>query len=413
MPSSTGVTAFLIIGAALLAGHAAHVVGKRAHVPRVTILLLLGLACGPSALDVVPTGVSAWFPTISHVALAVVGFLLGEQFMRRRSRHGKRVLGLAVLITAATVAVVAAGAALMGAPLELALILGGIAAATDPAATLDVVRESKADGPLTNAVVGIVAVDDALGILFFSVLLAVAESVSAVGTPIEVLSHGLWEIGGAIAVGAALGAPMAWLTGRLRPGEPAILEVLGFILLTAAVTSLLNVSFVLASMLLGGMVSVLAKHHTRAVHEIEGFGDGVLAVFFLFAGFRLDIEAIPGIGVLGAAYLVTRVVGRLAGSWAGSRLVHAEPAVPRGLGSCLLPQAGVAIGLALLAAERLPEIGEGLITLTIAATVVFELAGPLATRWQLGRAGETSDRRRSRGRQRRPRLRPSSQVRQS
>jgi Kef-type K+ transport system membrane component KefB len=377
----------VILGAALLAGYAAHVLGARTAVPRVTLLLILGAVCGPTALDIVPAAASAWFPLIAQFALAVVGFLLGEEFIAKKSRHNRSVLGWATLMTLVTSVAVGVATYIMGAPLELALVLGGVATATAPAATLDTIREAKAGGPLTDRVLGIVAADDVLGVIAFGILLAVAEAISGVGSPTHEALRASWEILGAVAIGLVLGFPMAWLTGRLRHGEPAVLEALGFVLLTAGVASLLGASLILACMVLGGTVAWRAKHHTRAVHEIEGVGAPLLAVFFLFAGFALELGALSNIGVIAIAYVLSRVGGRLLAGFVGGWFTK-ESQMGRSLGWCLLPQAGVAIGLALHAAERFPAIGDELLSLVITATVFFELLGPVLLRWNLRRAGE-------------------------
>jgi Kef-type K+ transport system membrane component KefB len=377
----------LIMGAALLVGYAAHVVGARTHVPRVTLLLLIGLVCGPSALDIVPDDASAAFPLVAELALAMVGFLLGEEFISKKSQHSAPVLRLAVVVTLVTAVTVSSATYILGASLPLALVLGGVATATAPAATLDLIRESRSSGPLTDVVLGVVAADDVLGVLLFSALLAVAEASTGGGSPSPELVHAAWEIGGAIALGVIASFPMCWVTGRLRKGEPAALEALGFVLLVAGTASLLGVSLILACMVLGGALAYQAKHYTRAVHEIEGFSSPLMALFFFMSGFHLDLSTLRDLGVLGGAYCVARLLGRLLGSLSGPWLGHSK-AVSRRVGWCLLPQAGIAIGLSLLAAQRLPSVANVLMSLVVAATVVFEIVGPLTTRMMLSRAGE-------------------------
>lgn len=151
---------------------------------------------------------------------------------------------------------------------------------------------------------------------------------------------------------------MAWLTGRLGQGEPAILEAAGFVFLCGGLATLLDVSYLLACMVLGAVVANRAKHYTRPFHAIEGVSDPFLAVFFVLAGFRLELDALADLGWLGIAYVLARATGLIVGGRLGAKFAQAPPVVQKHIGWCLLPQAGVALGLALLAAERLPEIGE-------------------------------------------------------
>ncbi|MEK6233733.1 MAG: cation:proton antiporter, partial [Planctomycetales bacterium] len=197
--------------------------------------------------------------------------------------------------------------------------------------------------------------------------------------------------GGAIALGTMLGFPMAWLTGRLRRGEPAILEAAGFVFLCGGLAALLNVSYLLACMTLGAVVANRAKHYIRPFHAIEGASDPFLTVFFILAGLRLELDALANVGMLGVVYVLARSAGLIIGGHLGAKFSNAPPVVQQHLGWCLLPQAGVALGLALLAAERLPEFGARLLPLIIATTIVFEVIGPVVTQYHLRAAGETSE----------------------
>jgi Kef-type K+ transport system membrane component KefB len=148
----------------------------------------------------------------------------------------------------------------------------------------------------------------------------------------------------------------------------------------------LEVSFLLASMVLGVTVANLARHHTRPFHAIEGIEWPSMILFFVLAGATLDVGVLAEAGVWLVAYLVLRVVGRLLGAYLGGWLPPADRTVRRWMGMALLPQAGVALGMALVAADRLPGVGASLLPLVVASTVVFEVLGPVATRVALDRA---------------------------
>ncbi len=380
----------VLVGSVLLAGYAAHHLGGRLHVPRVTLLILLGVVCGPYVLDVVPKALSEWFSYVAHFALAMVGFLLGESFVGKQLKT----IGRTILWTPLTYVIVAAVTVFVATfavdwSVASALLLAGIAPASAPAATVDVIRETGANGYLAQTLRRVVAIDDALGIVLFSLLLATVEAIGGERTAATEILWGFWDVAGAVLLGVLLGLPMAWATGRLRPGEPAILEAAGFVFLCAGLAALMDVSYLLACMVLGIVVANRAKHHTRPFHAIEGASDPFLAVFFVLAGFRLEIDALATVGVLGLVYVVARSVGLILGGRLGAMISMAPPKVQKHLGWCLLPQAGVALGLAMLAEEKVPEIGQRLLPMIIATTILFEVIGPILTQRQLRLAGET------------------------
>ena len=181
---------------------------------------------------------------------------------------------------------------------------------------------------------------------------------------------------------------MALVTGRIRSGRLTMLEALGFVLCGAGTASLLAVSPIITAMTMGAVVANLAWHHTRPFHEIEHATEPFLVMFFLLAGFRLDVGALLATGGAAAAYVLARITGRIAGGWAGARLAGTDAAVRRGAGWCLLPQAGVALGLGLYAAEAFPEHGDRILSLLVGTTALFELLGPVAARIALARSGE-------------------------
>ncbi len=379
----------LIIGVLLLTGYAAHIVGKRTHVPRVTLLLLLGLISGPYLLDLIPKGIEEWFPFIAHMALAMVGFLLGERFYGKHLKStGRDVLWISAAQTVVVAFFVFTVLFMSGAGLAISLILAGIAPATAPAATIDLVQESRAKGPLSDTLLGVVALDDAWGIILFSIMLILAEG-SVNGSMSEMhFLHGLWEIFGAVLLGVILGVPMAWLTGRVRKGEPSLLEAAGFVFVCGGLALYLNVSFLLSSMVLGAVVANRAKHHTKPFRDIKGISEPFLALFFFLAGYEFELESFYVIGGVAAAYTVARLIGKVLGGLAGGKISKAPQVITRGIGWCLVPQAGVAVGMALLVVERLPAFGIKILPIVIASTIIFEVIGPILTLWQLRKSGE-------------------------
>jgi Kef-type K+ transport system membrane component KefB len=379
----------LFVGGGLLLGFVAHVVGRRAHVPRVTLLLVIGALAGPSALDIVPGGVDRYLPLVSQAALSLVGFVLGQHFRAERLRKTARI-ALVSSVTGTVVPAVLVFVALLlaGGGLLTALLVASIAGATAPAATTDVFRELRAKGPLTDITLEVVAIDDAWSVLLFLLLLTFADALAGGGLSMEHIGHGLYEIVGALALGVAIGLPMAWLTGRVRPGELTMIEALGFVLLAGGLAGLLGVSYLLTCMALGMVVANRARHHERPFHAIEDAMEPFLIVFFLLAGLAFHVESLLALSTLGVAYVLARSLGKVTGGWIGARLSGASRRVQRGLGWCLLPQAGIALGLGLAIAERFGETGDQILQLLIGSTVIFEVLGPIAARIAIVRSGE-------------------------
>jgi Kef-type K+ transport system membrane component KefB len=389
--TETGNLAEILVtfGGLFLLGLLADLAGRHTPLPRVTLLLLAGFLIGPSVLDWLPEFTDRWFPLLTDVALAMIGFLLGQNMTRDRfTELGRPVLAMSIGEVIMTALLVFSVLALAGVDLEIALLLAGVAPATAPAATIDVVHEYAARGKFTDTLLGIVAIDDAWGLLVFSLLLAVTEAVSGGGGALDTVISGGWEMGGAILLGAALGLPMAYLTGRIRPGEPTQAEALGLVMLCAGIAEQLAVSYILSAIVLGAVVANFASHHNRPFRAIEGIEWPFLILFFLLAGAALHVEALWQAGALAAAYIGLRIAGRLLGTRLAGRLIGTDPRIRNWIGLCLLPQAGVAIGMALLASQRFPELRDTILPVVLGATVIFEVVGPIVSRWTLRHVGD-------------------------
>ncbi len=389
MSSEILTKVFITLGALFLIGLVTDILGRRTRLPRVTLLIIFGFLIGPSGFALLPDMDAAWIDAISKVALVMVGFLLGEHLTHKAIRNqGALVLSVSLMVTLTTIIFVFLGLMLIGVDFELALLLAAMSTATDPAATIDVAHEAGAKGPFTSAVLGIVAIDDVWGLLSFSLILTVVDALAGGGAGMDAIVHGIKDVGGAMAIGIGLGIPMSLLTGRIRKGEPTQAEALGFVFLCAGIAIWFEVSFILASIMLGMTVANFAEHHKYAFHEIEGIEWPFLILFFVLAGASLDLSAVAAGGMVLTVYIVLRIAGRMAGGWYGGAFVGASTQQKAWFGAALLPQAGVAIGMALVGAQRIPEYASELLSVAIAATVIFELIGPILTKLALSRQGE-------------------------
>ena len=379
---------FLIaIGAFLLLGLAADSIGRRTFLPRVTFILLCGILIGDEALGLIPASVSDRFGLITDMALMMVGFLLGGRLRLKSLREdGPQVILISLSAALGAVILVFLGLLGAGLPYQVALVLGCIAAATAPAATFDTVLEYGGDSRFSRLLTAIVAIDDVWALLLFSLGIAVVVLLNGhVETTSPLAAAGL-EIGGAALLGISLGLPAAYLTGRVRPGQPMLTEALGLVLACGGLAIWLDVSYLIATMVMGAVITNLARHHEYPFHEIENVEWPFMVIFFMLAGATLKFGALGAIGYIALVYLLARTAGKLIGSWVGARLSGAGRAAEVWMGFALFPQAGVPIGMALLAASRFPEYQHVILTVVIGTTVAFELIGPISTRVALARA---------------------------
>ena len=379
----------ITFGGLFLLGLIADLVGRHTPLPRVTLLLLSGFVIGPSGLDLLPPITEQWFPVLTNIALAMIGFMLGQKMTCATFRNlGRAVFGMSVGVVLATASLVFIVLFIFGVPFEISLLLAGISTATDPAATLDVVHEYRSEGKFTDTLLGIVAIDDVLGLLLFSLISVIVQSIGGHAGAAQIFATVAWEIGGAVFLGFLLGLPMAYLSGRICPGEETQAETLGLVLLCTGLAVWFEVSYLLAAMVLGAVVANFCKHCEQSFHAIEGVEWPFLILFFLLAGAALHIEAVGLVGLLGLGYMVSRVAGRIIGSWIGGRIGKTDLPITQWMGIALLPQAGVAIAMVLLASQRFPELKDVLLPVVLGSTVVFELIGPVLTRQALLGVGD-------------------------
>lgn len=375
----------IALGALFLSGLMADLLSRKTGFPRVTLFLFIGLAAGGAGFDLIPANLQAWYDMLSVIALTMVAFLLGGALHRDTLRaHGRAIMAISLAIVAGTLVVVSVGLTAMGMPFGLAMILAAIATATAPAATNDVIIQSGINNGFTQTLRGIVAIDDVWGLLSFSLVLVIVTQLQG-QSDLAGLSHAVWETGGAIILGVLIGGPAALLTGRLRDGEPLQIEALSLVFLTAGLSLWFGVSFLITGMVVGAVIVNLAAHHTKAFNEITHIQWPFVVLFFILAGASLDIDVARTLGGAGLAFIVLRSVARIFGGLFGARLARVAPREGLWYGIALLPQAGVAIGMALIAAQRFPEWGPQIIALTIGTAVVFEILGPVATLFAINR----------------------------
>ena len=377
----------LTLGGILLIGLATDAIGRHTFLPRVTLLLLFGVLIGKEVFDLIPPVFTDRFEIITNMALLMVGFLLGGKltadFLRRSARETLWVSISAAIVTTVVVTVILMA---FGVSASVAILLGCIASATAPAATMDIVLESGCKGPFSELLLSIVALDDVWGLILFSIGIALVSILAGNTEHAEQLYIAVWEIGGALILGVLLGLPAAYLTGRIRTGQPMLMEALGLVFLCGGIAIWLDVSYLIASIVMGAVVANYARHHEYPFHEIENIEWPFMTIFFVLPGASLELGMIKEIGLIGGVYIVSRIIGKLLGARIGGQICRADTVTRCWMGFALLPQAGVAMGMALVAANRFPEYQQVLLTVVISSTIFFEIIGPVFTRTALRRA---------------------------
>lgn len=371
----------LAFGAILLFGLAISTIGQRTFLPRVTLLLLFGIIIGKDMLNIIPQMIVDRFDLIANVALLMVGFLLGGKLSSDTIKNSLgKVLWISISTALITTLVVILGLISIGIQIEIAILLGCIASATAPAAILDVVMETDYKGKFKDLLLSIVALDDAWALILFAVGIALVQTINGVGSNYISITSALWEIGGAVILGSVLGLPAAYLTGRLKPGQPIMLEALGLVFICGGLAIHFDVSYLISAMMMGIFICNFALHHEYPFHAIEDIESPFMVIFFVLAGASLELKAITDFGLLGTVYITSRIAGKLLGARIGCQLCHARTQTKTWMGVALLPQAGVAIGMALVASNMFPEYRQTLLTIVISSTIFFEIIGPVLTR---------------------------------
>lgn len=372
----------MLLGVLLSVSILADVVARRTRLPRISLLVLVGVAYAVVQQGVLgePHGrpLGELSEPLINVALVMVAFLLGGELTLERLRNtGPLILILSVAVMLVGALAVGAGLTVFGYPLAVAVSLAAISVATDPAAVSEAIR-SEGDSSLRSRVIlGIVAIDDAWGIIVFGLAMAGLGWATS-GNGAEALAHAGWELGGALFIGVVFGLPAAWLTGRLEPGEPTLVEALALILMIAGLSTYLEVSSLLAAMTTGFLIVNLSRHHTRSFSEIEHIEWPFLVFFFVLSGASIDLGYMGTSVWLTLAYILLRLGGRFLGGYLGVQALGSRrQGIPSDLGLALTPQAGVAMGMALLAAERFPEQGSLIVATVVTSTIVFEVVGPM------------------------------------
>ena len=383
----------LILLLALLAGHLVKVI----HIPEVTGYILAGIVLGPSILGWVSADNLLALEVLSEVALGLILFSIGSVFEFSRFRKmGRQFLYLTLIESLLASLLVTLGTLAFGQPWQVALLLGAIAIATAPASTLMVIRECDSSGPLTDNLLGIIAVNNLFCIAAYAGVAAAIDLASGLSgaSLFDAIYRAafpfLWQLFGSAAWGYLVGMLLAgWSTQVKETGELLIL-LAGSILFCVGVSRLLDLSPLIASLAVGATMVNLTSRSRGLFDTLAGTDPPFYAIFFVIAGADLDLTLIPTMGVVGFIYVGGRAIGKFTGAVVGARWLRLEPTVQHFLGFGLLAQAGLAVGLTIAIDQRYDSFAPIVSTVVLSAVAIFEMVGPISTRFALRQSGEAN-----------------------
>ncbi len=364
------------------------------HLPNVTAYLLAGLILSPYTFGIIDEELLSNFSLLSELSLGFIAFSIGFCFkVSHLKTLGKGVFIITVVQAVATALLVDLAMVVLYLfkviELPVAFVLGAIATATAPAATLLVVHQYKAKGPVTDTLLPVVAIDDAIGLIIFSISMAVSQAL-AKGTALSaaVFLDPLKEILLSLAVGTALGFVVSGGVKIFRSRANRLTIIILCIFAGVALSDLWHLSSLLLCMMIGAIYCNFDIHTEPVMDSYDRWAHPLYVLFFVISGAQLDVRILTSVGLVGIVYLVARSLGKYGGAALGSTLAKAEPNVKKYLGLTLLPQAGVAIGMAQEVAKDLTEYSAIITTVVLSATLIYELIGPLITKMALTKAGE-------------------------
>lgn len=386
---------FISVGMAIIVGVLFGKIMNKFKIPAVAGYVIAGLVLGVSGFNVINGEMSEQLSFIGDFALGIIAFNIGSELEYSvLKRLGKHIFIIAFFEATFAFGAVTLVTLLLGEKIYTALILGAVASATAPAATVMVLNELKAKGPLTSTLLGVVAVDDAICLMIYAVASSLAK-VFIKHTSINIYSLiylPIKEIVLSILSGFVLGILLVYIINRLQKDSEIQIVTLGFIITLTGISMKYNLSPLLSCMSLGISVSNLCAHSDEIFSTIEKFHSPIITAFFVLAGARLDIRLIPKIGVLGICYLVFRIIGKLSGAYVGGIVSKAPKTVKKYIGYGLFSQIGVAIGLAIIVSREFKGTGLDVKVLTIllATTIVTEIIGPISTKRAIIKAKEAN-----------------------
>ena len=380
---------------------------KHVHLPNVTGYLVAGLLIGPSVFGLLSEDFLTTINIISDVALGFIAFSIGNEFRLSALKHtGKQATVIAIIQALAATILVDITLLLLHLvlgdklPVSTCIVLGAVATATAPAATIMVVNQYKAKGPLTNLLLPIVALDDAVGLVVFAISFGVAKTmISGSFSLLSVVLNPLLEIVCSLGLGSILGGLFSLVEKLFHSNSKRLSIAVTFVILATALSKVqiplggeISIGFspLLVCMMVGTVFCNVCDFSEEIMFKTDRWTAPLYVLFFVLSGAELDLRVFGELAVvgIGIAYILSRSAGKIAGASAAAKLMKCEEKVCKYLGITLLPQAGVALGMSVTVAAQMGQEGAVIRDIILFSVLVYELVGPIFTKIALTKAGE-------------------------
>lgn len=379
-------------------------VAKLVKLPNVTGYIIGGILIGPIlgllGVHLIPDSATEGLEVISQIALGFIAFSIGTEFkISYFKRVGIQPIVIAIFESFLAIIVVLGLLLLFGYDLQFSLVLSAIAAATAPAATIMVIKQYKAKGDVTENLLSVVALDDATAIIFFGIFVAIAEIVGSTShTSIALqIAMPFLEILASVVVGFIAGVIMVFAVRWFKGRGNRISIILSLIFLLSSFTEIgrkifadFEFSALMACMMMGAVYTNLVEDEILDVSMqlVDRITPPIFLMFFVLSGYELRLDVLAQVGVVGVIYIIGRMLGKISGAHLGAVITKAPEKVRKYLGFGLVPQAGVAIGLTIVADAIVPQYAAQIKAVVLSATFIYELLGPSITKASLTAAGE-------------------------
>lgn len=387
--SSSVASVVISIAFMLFFGFAMTRITKLLKLPNVTAYIITGILLGPFCLNIVPNTVTDGMEFLADIALAFIAFSTGEFFkFETLKKNGGKVVIITILESVlASILIFCLTYFMLGLDLAFSLVLAALASATAPASTVMTIRQTGAKGDFVDTLLQVVALDDVVGLILYSVAISIALAI-APGAGAFSINNIIIPIATNIVVllaGALFGVVMKLLMPQKRSTDNRLIILISLLFAFCGICALLDVSPLLGCMSMG-MIYINITNDDKLFKQLNYFSPPILLLFFVRSGicFKLDAlvntsSAVGSVSLLtvGVLYFIVRIIGKYLGAYLGCLVTKKDSKVRNYLGLALIPQAGVAIGLAALGARTLGgEIGNALQTIILASSVLYELIGP-------------------------------------
>jgi len=392
----------LAIGIIIVIGFLGGLATKSIKFPRITGYIIVGILLSPSVLNIISAATIENLDIMTNIALGIIAFLIGGSLhlghLRKLGRSIAWItlfqsLGALLIVTLLVTFLAPFILSIPNATLSqtIAFIIGAISCATAPAATMAIIHEYRASGPLTTILLAVVALDDAIAVIAFAVAISVCKPLVGTGSIsfYEMLGVPFLHMAEAIAIGMLFGFTLTYITKLAKAPDLLLVIVFGMIMLCDGIAELLGISIILANMVSGFVVinKMREREMFLAVERIEAV---IYAIFFVLAGLHFDFNAMKTAGILALLVILSRYSGKYFGARVAAKIAHAPSEVKKYLGLALLPQAGVALGLSLIAKRAFPTFGAIIVNAVLASVIINELITPPLTKLAIFKAGEAN-----------------------